>query len=279
MRLLSAADRPALYRILTINGLLRFPLVLAYCLLGLALAAYALEKPEFLDQLPLTASGAPNLNLVFPAFVLDAFAPGLAGLAIVGLFAAAMSSIDSALNSLSASTVEDFLPNSATRDERFYFRQSKIVTLGWGLFAVALSFSVEHIAATVLEAINKIGSMANGPLLALFVLAALHPGAGTRPVLAGFAAGLIVNAALWLFAPGVSWLWWNVSGFLAALAGTMLLCRGASPVRETVSAAVVTPPRMFMVLLGGGFIVLLFLLLYLQLVSDSQCQDLCIHIN
>ena len=75
-RLLAARDRPALYRVLVLNGLLRFPLVFAYCLLGLGLAAYAASEPAFLRELPRTVQGEPNVNLVFPAYVLREFAPG-----------------------------------------------------------------------------------------------------------------------------------------------------------------------------------------------------------
>ena len=239
-RLLAARDERSLHRILLLNGVLRFPLVLAYCVLGLGLAAYALSEPEFLSRLPVTAQGQPNLNLVFPAYVLESFAPGLAGLAIVGLFAAAMSSIDSALNSLSASTLEDFLAPDANADEpegagarrasatgtRFVL--SKVITLVWGLFAIAFSFTVEHIASTILEAINKIGSMVNGPLLALFLLATLSANLTPRTAVAAFALGILANAATWLALPGVSWLWWNVSGCLVsvAAAGLMQTLRG-----------------------------------------------------
>jgi Na+/proline symporter len=163
-----------------LNGVLRFPLVFAYCLVGLGLAAYALEHPDFIPSLPLTGSGSPNYNLVFPAFVTREFGAGLAGLAIVGLFAAAMSSIDSALNSLSASTIEDFVARFADLSERQLFIGSKLATVGWGSFAVVFSFQVEHIAPTVLEAINKVGSMANGPLLALFAIAVFCPSLGQR---------------------------------------------------------------------------------------------------
>jgi len=236
-RLLAARDRKTLNHIFLLNGLLRFPLVLAYCLLGLGLAAYAVTSPGFVSGLPLNASGEPNVNLVFPQFVLREFAPGLAGLAIVGLFAAAMSSIDSALNSLSASTLEDFIPRSTDNSERRYFFASKILTLLWGLFAVALSFSVEHIAPTVLEAINKIGSMANGPLLALFVLAIFRPGTSPHAALAGFTSGLLANGALWVFAPGVSWLWWNVAGLLIALLVSQASGVGRGWASHVVSAA------------------------------------------
>lgn len=221
-RLLAARDEAATRRVLVLNGVLRFPLVFAYCLVGLGLAAYALDHDSFISSLPKTDAGNPNLNLVFPAFVAAEFAPGLAGLAIVGLFAAAMSSIDSALNSLSASTVEDFLSRYTQGPERRLFLLSKLVTLGWGVFAVGFSFEVERIAPTVLEAINKVGSMANGPLLALFAVALMMPGVGQRIAIAGFISGMLVNLALWTWLPGVSWLWWNVTGLFAGLLPALL---------------------------------------------------------
>jgi len=233
-RLLSARDEKQLHRILVLNGVLRFPLVLAYCLVGLGLAAYALQNADFIAALPRTGDGAPNLNLVFPAFVAREFPPGLAGLAIVGLFAAAMSSIDSALNSLSASTVEDFIARFQTLSERRLFLASKLATLGWGAFAMGFSFQVEHIAATVLEAINKVGSMANGPLLMLFTLAVLAPGLGQRAAIAGFVGGLACNLLCWQFLPQLSWLWWNVIGFAAGWA-VALAAAALRPAAQAVS--------------------------------------------
>jgi SSS family solute:Na+ symporter len=134
----------------------------------------------------------------------------------VGLFAAAMSSIDSALNSLSASTVEDFIARFRECSERQLFIYSKLATLGWGLFAVLFSFQVESIAPTVLEAINKVGSMANGPLLGLFSIAVFLPALGQRAAIGGFLGGLLCNMLVWKLLPDVSWLWWNVIGCGAA---------------------------------------------------------------
>ncbi len=222
-RLLAARDAAITRQILVLNGVLRFPLVLAYCLLGMGLAAYAVEHADFLSGLPVTGDGRPNYNLVFPAFVAREFAPGLAGLAIVGLFAAAMSSIDSALNSLSASTVEDFVARFKSLSERQLFLTSKLATLFWGAFAIVFSYQVERIAPTVLEAINKVGSMANGPLLALFCIAVFRPGFGQAGAIVGFCLGLAANLMTWLVLPQVSWLWWNVIGFAVAMSGAAIL--------------------------------------------------------
>lgn len=216
-RVLAARSDLGAQRVLLLNGLLRFPLVLGYCLLGLGLAAFASSEPGFVQSLPTTAAGIPNYNLVFPSYVLREFAPGFIGLVMVGLMAAAMSSIDSAINSLSAATMEDFVTPMTKLQDRYALRASRLTTLAWGLFCVGFSFQVEHIAPTVLEAVNKIGSMVNGPLLGLFVIALLIQGVGQRNALLGFAGGLISNLCLAFLAPQVSWLWWNVSGFIVTL--------------------------------------------------------------
>ena len=66
-------------------------------------------------------------------------------------------------------------------------------------------------------AVNKLGSLINGPLLAVFVMGLLTERATGLGARVGFAVGFMSNAGLWLGGPGVSWLWWNVSGFLVAV--------------------------------------------------------------
>lgn len=222
-RVLSARTEQDTRRVLLFNGVLRFPLVLGYCILGLGLAAYAATDAAFIAGLPLREDGTPNFNLAYPFYVLERFSPGLVGLVMVGIFAAAMSSIDSSINALSAASVEDCVARFVNLSERQLFIASKLLTGFWGLFAAVLSFQVEHIAPTVLEAINKVGSMVNGPLLALFGVALVLPGVGQWRAIAGFATGVAINAVLWLGMPGVSWLWWNVAGCLGGVATTLLL--------------------------------------------------------
>ncbi len=222
-RLLAARSADDTARVLLLNGLLRFPLVLAYCILGLALAAYATTDPGFVASLPLTGSGAPNYNLVFPRYVLAQFAPGFVGLVMVGLIAAAMSSIDSAINSLSAATVEDFIVPFRELTPAQSLLASRLTTLFWGLVTIGFSFQVEAIAPTVLEAINKVGSMANGPLLALFCCALWLPALGQRAALAGFAIGISANLLAAFAWPELSWLWWNPLGWAAAMSTALAL--------------------------------------------------------
>ncbi len=218
-RILASRSEEETKQVLMLNGIFRFPLVFLYCFLGLGLASLAQIDKEFIDSLPFLVDGTPNYNLVFPVFILNYFSPGFVGLILVGLIAAAMSSIDSSINSLAAVTVEDFIKpnlNPSVAPETL-LKCGRVCTFLWGGASVMFSFQVPFIAPTVLEAVNKIGSMVNGPLLALICIATVIYEVDERSALFGFWMGVLSNLALALFFPQVSWLWWNVSGFLIAV--------------------------------------------------------------
>ena len=232
--------------ILLLNGLLRFPLVLLYCLIGVGIAVYAETHTEFVSLLPET-DGQPNYNMALPLLFLMELPDGLKGIAIVGVLAAAMSSLDSVINSLSAVTMEDFIKRCgwvSMSSDRIEMRCSKAFTAIWGVLAIVLAFWVDDIASTVLVAVNKLGSLINGPLLAVFVMGLLTRSATGLGARIGFAAGFVSNLLLWLGAPEVSWLWWNVSGFLVAVAVGVLCSRGGAE-RFAISDTVWTPSFFF----------------------------------
>ena len=202
---------------LFLNGLLRFPLVALYCLVGVGIAVLAADNPDFLQLLP-TNNGIPEYNLAVPVYMLMALPAGLVGLAMVALFAAAMSSLDSVINSLSATTMEDFVRrfSSRQRTDHEELMLSRWLTVFWGVVTLTMSFFVGDIAPTVLEAINKIGSLANGPILAVFMLGFFVERVTGPLATLGLLLGIAVNGVLWIAAPSVSWLWWNPIGFAAA---------------------------------------------------------------
>jgi SSS family solute:Na+ symporter len=187
-----------------------------------------------------------------------------------------MSSIDSALNSLSAVTVEDFVRPHLGDDPapRQLLLVGRIGTVLWGLFAVGFAFQVEAVAPTVLEAVNKVGSMVNGPLLALIGSAILLRAVTQAAALTGFAAGLLSNALVALYLPEVSWLWWNVIGFAVAGLVTYIANRllstettGTVSLQPSTISSVVTatrPPAGFIATLLAAFAVILSVCLVIQ---------------
>lgn len=222
-------------RALFINGLLRFPLVLLYCLIGAGLAVYAAGEPGFVETLPKN-HGAPNYNLAVPLFMIQQLPTGVVGIALVALFAAAMSSLDSVINSLSATTMEDFVrrlhPGASWSDTRELL-YSRLLTVAWGAITLTMAFYVGQIAETVLVAINKIGSLINGPVLGVFLLGVLTRRCNGPGARAGLAAGFGLNLVCWQFVPQLSWLWWNVFGFVATVTvGYGVSFAGARPIQD-----------------------------------------------
>lgn len=233
-RTLSTASIDDTNRALFLNGLLRFPLVLLYCLVGVGIGVFASANPDFLAALP-TRDGSPEINLAVPLYMINALPTGVVGLAIVALFAAAMSSLDSVINALSATTMEDFVRrfHRGTRSDAQELALSRWLTVFWGAVTLAMAFVVGDIAPTVLEAINKIGSLANGPILAVFMLGFFVPRVDGSLAVLGLLAGLVFNGWCWVALPDLSWLWWNPLGFAVSFLVPTVLALGLG-LRDTV---------------------------------------------
>jgi SSS family solute:Na+ symporter len=245
-RLLTAAGDRSARRALLLNGLLRFPLVMTYCGFGLLLAALLQIEPEFAAMV----NGKPADRLV-PTFMMAYLPAGLRGLLLAAILAAAMSSIDSALNSLAAITLDDVLGRAPERQSVWLGR---LTSLAWGVFAVGSGMVFARSGAGILELINQLGSAFYGPVLAVFVLGALAPRVRERAVLGGLAASLLANLIVARGAPGVSWLWWNPLGFLCACAVALALTGAPLELRRP------NWPRVEGALLIGAFVVMLMIL-------------------
>jgi len=213
-RLIANGSLPAVRRSLLVNGMIRFPVVLTYCLFGLLLALLLAQDASFAARMD-----GERPDTLVPVFLSSYLPAGLRGLVISGIFAAAMSSIDSALNSLSAITVEDFLSRASrwadvTTRRRLRLRLSRLVTLFWGAVCLGSGWLFAASPRTIIELVNMVGSAFYGPVLAVFACGLLARRVQARGVLLGLVGGVAANLVLWQAAPRVSWLWWNPAGFL-----------------------------------------------------------------
>ncbi|HNR37739.1 MAG TPA: sodium transporter [Acidobacteriota bacterium] len=216
-RLLTTPSVGGAQKALVINGLLRFPLVLSYCAVGVLLIPFLATHPDFADRL----AGRPPDFLV-PYFLVEYLPAGLLGVLVAGIFAASMSSLDSALNSLSAVTYRDFLagrfPVLARLAPVQEVRLGRALTVGWGIVATGFALGMAGGSETVLELVNKIGSAFYGPVLGVFLLGVSKRAFRQPAVLSGLFTGVGVNVALWLaWEEAISWLWWNVIGLIVCV--------------------------------------------------------------
>lgn len=224
-RALSAPSVADTKRSLVLNGLARFPLTLLYLLMGLAIGASFHASPELQAAVP-----DGKYDYLVPQFVQLNLPPGARGMLFAAILAAAMSSLDSALNSLSAATMRDFVEPALGGDERRLLRASKVVTVIWGAAMTGFAFFVGGISDTVISGINMIGSVFYGPILAAFLAGILDKRARGAAVLAGVAAGAISNTVLAIVLPEqVYWMWWNLTGLVVSMGVTWLGSRFMTP--------------------------------------------------
>lgn len=148
---------------------------------------------------------------IFPLFIVERLPAGLSGLLIAGVFAAAMSSLSSSVNSLASATAYDYWAPlaRATGDERRILRAGKLFTLGWAtlLVAGAIIFIPLGRESSAVEVALAVAGVVYGALLGAFLLAVLTRRPGQTAVMAGMAAGL--TAVLWTWLTDlVAWTWY-----------------------------------------------------------------------
>jgi SSS family solute:Na+ symporter len=250
-RLLTAPDVATARRAILWNGLLRFPLALTYCALGVALAGYVARHPEFAARLT-------DPNDLVPRFLVEEVPAGIRGLFIAGVLAASMSTLDSNFNSLSAATMEDVLRRFSRRfremAERKAMAWSRFLTFLWGAFTTGCAFLPPLHRENVIVTINQIGSLIYGPILGMFALGILSRRATEGGAVAGLAAGIALNLACWILAPGLSFFWWNLFGFAASwIIG--FAWRPGSP--KEAPGGSVSELRRVVVPLGAAFVAIL----------------------
>jgi SSS family transporter len=262
-RILAARDEQTVRRLLLFNGLMRFPITFAYCTGGLILGAFALANPAFRAAIP-----ADKPDLMIPMFIAHYLPHGAVGIIVVALIAAWMSAYSSTLNSLTAVTMEDFIsPRVAIPQDR-YVSVSKYVLLAWGAATIIFGFFAGKLAATAIEAINKIGSVSYGPILGMFLLTTL-PRVTPLAANVGVITGVAVNLVLWVYFPNVFWFWWNAIGATVTVGiGVILGLLGPPTARAYEPAADAPLARPFPLresaIMLGMFIVIVVLCLLLQ---------------
>ena len=219
-RELAARSETASRWSLVFNGFGRLPLTLLYLLLGVAVGAVYHHDAA----LRAAVEARHAADFLVPEFLVSHLPEGLRAVVIAAILAAAMSSLDSALNSLSAATTRDFFDHT---DRSGGLTRARWTTLGWGvaLTAAAECFALRPGVRTLVEEINRVGSAFYGPVLAVFVCGILFRRSGEGGVIAGVIAGVGANLAMLFFVPGVFWMWWNPLGFAVTLAVGLAVAR------------------------------------------------------
>jgi SSS family transporter len=137
--------------------------------------------------------GTRDSHYVFLEFILTAMPVGIVGLLLGAIFAAALSSIDSEINSMTTVAVLDVRPlfRGQPLEGDALVRVSRIVTLVVGAFATAFALYAGQIGSLI-EGVNRVGSYVYGSLLGAFVLAVGVRRANGTGAFVGLLSGMVV---------------------------------------------------------------------------------------
>ena len=205
--------------------------------LGIGLLLYSFYNA----QLP-EALGLATTDEIFAKFIVEQLPVGLSGLIVASLFAAAMSSLSSSLNSLASSTTLDlykpyFGQNNTPAED---LRISRIVTIVWAVILTGSAFFFAFLQLqegerpAVVELGLGIASYTYGGLLGAFLLGRLFSKPDKKDALLGFFTGLIallfmVKGPIQAILPGdglaIAWPLYTVVGSAVVLLVGNISCR------------------------------------------------------
>jgi solute:Na+ symporter, SSS family len=202
---------------LLVSGVVVFAQFALFLLIGTMLYVYYTGHASA-ELAAITSGGRVQTDRVFPHFIVTHLPPGISGLVVAAIFAAAMSTLSSSLNSSAAAAVGDFyLPlTGRRRSDAHYLAVSRGLTITFGLIQVAIAIGAIAFSRRVVDEVLGIASFTNGVILGVFLLGTLSGRVQRRGAFAGMAAGAAVMLAVKLLTP-VNWQWYVLIGSLTTL--------------------------------------------------------------
>ncbi|NQU40642.1 MAG: sodium/solute symporter [Lentisphaerae bacterium] len=210
-RMLAVRSKQGVWKAVLFNAGTDVVMVALLLFIGLGLFAFYQGVPG--------GAGGVDADSILPHFVMTQLPIGVSGLIISAIFAAAMSSMDSGINSMATVIENDFvrrLRSDAGDDEQAGVNRARLLTLLLGIAATGLAFYIARVG-NILEGFATFMSLFNAPVLALFLLGLLSRQARFE----GWIVGLVVSflATRWLQQQvGIHWVYYFPFSFACSYA-------------------------------------------------------------
>ena len=210
-RVLSCKDETGAKKAMVWSGIIVFFQMALFLLLGLFIMV--LFEGRFFDK----------PDEIMPEFIIGSIPSGLRGLMLAGLFSAAMSSLSSTINSLSASTAMDILRiDKRIESEKKQLTVSRCISFFWMIIIVLIALSLNDSKSPLVELGLGIASLVYGGMLAIFFQARFSEKVSSVAAISGMITGIIVTLAVSIVFD-VFWTWNIPIGFVTALVVSMFV--------------------------------------------------------
>ena len=230
-RFMATRDVKAARRALATQLTVGVTVMLTLYLVGFALLSYFQANP---GDLPAGIDIKENADQLFPRYIAYHLPVGVAGLVVAAMFAAAMSSIDSGVNSITAVVMTDFLGRFGLKPktEKGQVRAARCLALGIGTVVVLGSTFMKYIEGNITAVTNKTVNLLTTPIFALFFFAIFVRRASAVGVWIGAFFGTI-TAALIAFSGPLVCLLFTQFGVDPATFGVELITKSDPATGET----------------------------------------------
>ncbi|MFG0262258.1 MAG: sodium:solute symporter [Novipirellula sp. JB048] len=238
-RYLCARSARDAQRAVIASGFVVFAQFSLFLLLGVALAAYytTVDPQTFAHN-----------DEVFAAFIVDHLPIGLVGLTLAAVFAAAMSTLSSSLNSSAAAAVSDFYapwaypelgddPSPSDHSDQLLLA-GRMFTIMFGVLQIAIGVGASYVSRSVVGDALAIAGFTAGILLGVFALGMFTRSAHQRGAVVGMVTGIAVLTGI-QFGTSIAWPWFAIIGSLITFAAGYLASRLISPHHAAPSPSVV----------------------------------------
>jgi SSS family transporter len=217
-RYFCAANERDARKALLWSGAVVFAQFVLFLLIGVMLFVYYTQHAPA-EIAEFTRDGRLLSDRIFPYYVVRHLPPGIVGLVLAAIFAAAMSTLSSSLNSSAAAAVNDFyIPATrGQRTERHYLTVSRMLTVVFGLVQLVVGVAAIWLSSRVVDEVLGIASFTNGVILGVFLLGTLTTKVGQGAAFAGILGGALLMLSVKLFT-AMSWQWYVLIGSLATFA-------------------------------------------------------------
>jgi len=193
---------------------------------GAALFVFYQENPptdpRIMEAMGWQGGQPTRADHVFPVWIVTELPTALRGLILAGVFAAAISSLDSILAALSQTTLALFHHTDrelSDHQHKNLVRMSRGLVLVWGLFLTGFTFVLnavrEKTDVEILQLAFGMTAYTVGPLLGMFLVALWGRGRGS---VAGLVVGAVISFVLVMFVRTDIWVLFMTDGLAETLA-------------------------------------------------------------
>lgn len=202
-RLLTCRDLRDSQKALIGSGILVMMQFALFLFVGLLLWSYY-------GGIPTQELGLARGDEIFPKFIIEGLPPGVSGLLLAGIVAAAMSTLSSSLNSLASSSMLDLYERIRGRalEGSKALTISRLLTLVWGIVFILFATLFEDQQNPVVELGLAIASFTYGGLLGVFLLGLVNRRTNQVDAVISFVLTIAIMVwvifAVW-YGPEVGW--------------------------------------------------------------------------